>query len=75
MRTPSETVESGDLRRRLTSSDVGRLTFKAEMNPILVIVVLEAIKLALKVCGVPEQRLVQVFASNRSDGSLDKWMR
>jgi len=45
------------------------------MGPVLVVVALELCKFSLKILRVPEQRVIEVFTTNRSDQSRNKGMR
>ena len=44
------------------------------MRPMVVVVVLEIEQLVLQVCRRPEQRAIQILASNRADQPFHKGM-
>src|SRR5581483_10762582 len=45
------------------------------MNPVSIIIGSEFLQLVRKVHLTPEQNVIQILASNRSDQAFDKWMR
>jgi hypothetical protein len=53
----------------------GRLATQTSVNAPPVVVNGESIELAMEVEAVPEERLVEILASKRSDQALDKRVR
>ena len=45
------------------------------MSPFSVVVVRESDEFTFKISDVPKEGMVQVFATDRSNQSLDEWMR
>lgn len=45
------------------------------MNPLLVVVLFESIKFSLEVSCIPKKMAIKVLMPNRTNQSLDEWMR
>ncbi len=57
----------------MITSHTGRyLAAQRLMGPILVVVAPEQRELSFKILRIPEQRVIEVFTTNRSDQSLNK---
>ena len=67
-------IEAGVSKNRLSGHIGWGISLQRIMNPIMIIAALKIRQLSLKVHLTPEQNVIQILASDRSDQALDKWM-
>src|SRR5579863_1441199 len=75
MRPPLVSIEACTSKNRMTRHSRRGFSVQHGMNPVSITIGSEFLQLAYKVYLTPEENVIQIFASNRSDQPLDKRMR